>query len=145
MYICFACLKFYSKWRVLCASWLNSCNFSTSISLILFCFFSPLQINVLLHCLEREREKKEAFSWHEFQNKPYLLSMFPTELLWTLTFNMLTEFCRVWNVALGYFAISLSIACSDLDVIVLGHPLQGKSEIYLECFRLLKIKNSRGS
>ena len=41
-------------------------------------------------------------------NKPYVFSLFLIVLSWTLTFNMLTEACRVWDV------ISRIIAHSDL-------------------------------
>lgn len=37
--------------------------------------------------------------------------------------TMLTDACRVWNVALGIFANSLSTAWCDLGFDVLGHPL----------------------
>ena len=39
-------------------------------------------------------------------NKPYLLSLFLIVLSWTLTFNMLTEVCRVWDVALFFCILS---------------------------------------
>lgn len=43
-------------------------------------------------------------------NKPYLFILFLIVLSWTLTFSMLTKTCRVWNVALGFFAVYLSFA-----------------------------------
>ena len=36
-------------------------------------------------------------------NKTYMCSLFLTLLLWILTINMLTEACRVWDVALVFF------------------------------------------
>jgi len=49
--------------------------------------------------------------------KPYLFSFLLIVLSWTLTFNMLTEACRVWDEALGFFAVPLSSARSDLGEI----------------------------
>lgn len=40
----------------------------------------------------------------------HLLSFFPIVLSWNLVFDMLTETCRVWNAALGFFWDSLNIA-----------------------------------
>ena len=40
--------------------------------------------------------------------------------------NMLTKACRVWDVALGFCAISLRVAQSDLGVNLQGHPLLGR-------------------
>jgi len=45
-----------------------------------------------------------------------LVSSFSNCMPWTLTIYMLTEACRVWGVATGCFAISLSIARFDLGV-----------------------------
>jgi len=48
--------------------------------------------------------------------------------------NMLTEACRVWDVALGFFAVSPCIAQSDLWVNLLGSP---PLRICLDCFPLV--------
>lgn len=52
----------------------------------------------------------------ESESEPYLLSHFLVVLSWILTFNMPTKASRVWDVALGFLAIFLSTAGSDLRV-----------------------------
>ena len=72
------------------------------------------------HVLFREKRLSAA----TLPNKPYLFSLIV--LSWTLTFNMLTEACRVWDVAHLLFAVSLSITQSDFGVNLLGRPLMGR-------------------
>ena len=48
-------------------------------------------------------------------NKPSLFSLFLIAVSWTLTFNMLTEACRVWDVALGALR-GLTFGWTSLDV-----------------------------
>lgn len=60
--------------------------------------------------------KEETFTWQPFQANP--ICHFLTALLWTLIFIIITEACRVWDVA-----ISLSIAQSDLGLKLSGLPL----------------------
>jgi len=57
-------------------------------------------------------------------------------LFWTLSFNLLTEACRVWGVVLGLPAISLSITQSDLGVNLLGRPLMRRLVSVLNVFHL---------
>lgn len=47
-------------------------------------------------------------------------------LPFTLTLNMLNEFCRAWDVVLGFFAVSVNAAWSDLRVNLSKHPLLGR-------------------
>ena len=58
------------------------------------------------------QQKEKRLSVATLPNQPSLFSLFLIVLSWTLTFNMLTEACRVWDVALGFFVVSLSIAQS---------------------------------
>lgn len=60
-------------------------------------------------------------------NKPYVFSLFLIALSLTLTCNIPNEGCRVWDVALGSFAIFLAkLAQSKLWVNLLGHSVLGK-------------------
>ncbi len=53
-----------------------------------------------------------------------------------LSFNMLTEACRVCGEVLGLSAISLSVTWSDLGVNLLGRPLLGRLVSILNDFHL---------
>lgn len=56
-----------------------------------------------------------------------LSSLFLIVLWWTLTFVMIIEACRVWDLALGFvFAVSLSITGSDFGVNLPGRPFSVK-------------------
>lgn len=45
-------------------------------------------------------------------------------LSWTFTFNILTEPCSVWDIALGF--CSVSELCMDIGVDLLEHPYLGR-------------------
>jgi len=57
-------------------------------------------------------------------------------LLATLANIMLTDCCRVWDEALGFFAVSQSIAQPELGVNLLRCPLLGRLPIVLHFFHL---------
>ncbi len=69
-------------------------------------------------------------------NIPYLSHIFLVGLLGTLSFNMLTEACRVCGKVLGLSAIFLSITQSELGVNLLGCPLLGELVSVLNVFHL---------
>jgi len=70
--------------------------------------------------------RKESFSWRARICSVFFLIV----LSWALTFNMVTEACRVWDVTL-FFAVSLRIACSAFVVNLLGRPHQAKPNFHL--------------
>jgi len=67
-------------------------------------------------------------------NKPYLFSLCLIVLSWTLTFNMLTEACRVWDAAPGFFC-SFSEHCTVWPLGELaGTSTAGRIDSCFECF-----------
>lgn len=55
--------------------------------------------------------REEALSWKSFQKKDCLFSLLLIALCLMSIFNMVTEACRVCDVSLGCFAVSLHICC----------------------------------
>jgi len=85
------------------ALWPNISTLGLFVQKKLFqkCFVQMQLYKPKLCCHVLFRAKR--FSPATLPNKPYLFSLFLTVLSWTLTFNMITEACRVWDVALGVF------------------------------------------
>lgn len=65
--------------------------------------------------------ERRDFLWATLLNKPHLFSLFLVVIV--LNVNMLPGACRVCYVAVGFFAVSLSIAWSDLRVNLLSFCL----------------------
>lgn len=55
---------------------------------------------------------------------PNFFNLFLIILSWTFTFNILTELCSVWDIALGF--CSVSELCMDIGVDLLEHPYLGR-------------------
>lgn len=67
-------------------------------------------------------------------NKPYLISRFLILLLWTLTFNILNEACKVWDLALRNFSEHGTIwPWGDFA----GMSTPGKADNHLGCFAVV--------
>ena len=69
---------------------------------------SPFVLSVQRTLLNLSRAAMFFFERRDFllttlPNKPHLFSLFVVFLTWTLTFNMQTEVCRVWDVTLVFF------------------------------------------
>jgi len=98
-----------------CALWPNISTLVWSVQRTLFqkscglfrCIFTNLSCAAML--LFREKRLSPA----TLPNKPYLFSLFLIVLSWTLTSNMLTEACRVWDVALGFLTLTWDVHSWD--------------------------------
>ena len=96
--------SWYEAFVLICCVWFSSNIWCHSL------------VSSNLSCAAMFFVEVRGFLLQFFQNKPHLFSLFLTVLSWTLTFNLLTEACRVWDVGPGVFAVSLSITQSDLGV-----------------------------
>lgn len=69
-----------------------------------------------------------------FETSYTYFRVFVIELLWTLTFDLLTEACRVWNVNLGLFLFVLQSWIFRMNL--LGCPLMERPSADLSVFHL---------
>lgn len=95
--------SFYPIWRS--AFWPDICTMILFVQrpfLQMSCGF--LRFNLNCSTISRFREK--MLSLTILTNRPYPFSLFLIALSCILTFNLLTEACKVWDVALGFFKIS---------------------------------------
>lgn len=86
--------------------------------------------------------RDEAFSWTPFQKKLCLFSLLLTVLSWTLTCKHATEACRVWHVAVGFFAVSLSTARSEHRVNLLVHSCEDSRIVLIWHWSFKTVKTS---
>lgn len=70
--------------------------------------------------------------------------LFLIALSWTSTFNMLTEFCSVWDVDLRLFAVSLSAERSVLGVNLIGCSHWKDCGIVLTHIQMLQTRKLSG-
>ena len=72
------------------------------------------------------------------ERRGFLLPPFQTSptCSWSLTLNMLTKARRVWDVALGFLAVSHCIAWSDYGGNLLGRLLLGRLTTVMSVFHL---------
>lgn len=65
-------------------------------------------------------QRDEIFSRELFKNKPQLFCLFLNVLSWILTFNILTEACRSWDVTLRFTPVSIIQSDFKLNFSFLG-------------------------
>lgn len=65
-------------------------------------------------------QRDEIFSGELFKYKPQLFCLFLNVLSWILTFNILTEACRSWDVTLGFTPVSIIQSDFKLNFSFLG-------------------------
>ena len=137
------CLCWYAVFGFLqmccCALWANISAVVSSVQNTLFqksCGLFRWNF-ASLSCAAMFFFQERMFSPTTLPNKPYLFSFFLIVLALKLIFNMLTEACRVWDAAFGFYAVSLSTAHSDLGVNLTGMTTPGKIDSCLKCFPLV--------
>ena len=134
------CLCWYAVFGFLqtccCALWPNICTLVFSKVIVPeVSWFVQMQF-ANLSCAAMFFLWRRAFFLQSFQRSHTYSVFFLIILSWTLTFNMQTEACRVWDVALEFFVVFLSIAQSDFGVSLLVRPLLGRFTIVLNVFHL---------